>query len=98
MRSLSLAKSAALCDPGFNPLPILLRPAQILSNDWGPPQVYYGQLRTVGKRHHAALRALAFKWQRILFRCWKQGVMYDESKYIGSLKKRNSPLGMWRAE
>ena len=38
MRSLSLAKSAALCDPGFNPLPILLRPAQILSNDWGPPQ------------------------------------------------------------
>jgi hypothetical protein len=38
MRSLSLAEIAELCDPGFNPLPILLRPAQILSNDWGPPQ------------------------------------------------------------
>jgi transposase len=61
-------------------------------------RVYYDQLRAVGKRHHAALRALAFKWQRILFRCWKEGEMYDESKYIGSLKKRNSPLGMWLAE
>jgi hypothetical protein len=39
MRSLSLAEIAELCDPGFNPLPILLRPAQILSNDWGPPQL-----------------------------------------------------------
>jgi hypothetical protein len=38
MRSLSLAEIAELCDPGFNPLPILLRPAQILSNDWGSPQ------------------------------------------------------------
>ena len=37
MRSLSLAEIAELCDPGFNPLPILLRPAQILSNAWGPP-------------------------------------------------------------
>jgi hypothetical protein len=58
-------------------------------------RVYYDQLRAGGKRHHAALRALAFKWQRILFRCWKEGVMYDESKYIHSLKKRNSPLGTW---
>jgi transposase len=58
-------------------------------------RVYYDQLRTVGKRHHAALRALAFKWQRILFRCWKDGVAYNESKYIASLKKRNSPLSDW---
>jgi len=58
-------------------------------------RVYYDQLRAVGKRHHAALRALAFKWQRILFRCWQDGVVYDESKYIASLKKRNSPLSAW---
>ena len=24
-----------------------------------------------GKSHHAAIRALAFKWIRILYRCWK---------------------------
>ena len=26
------------------------------------------------------------------FHCWKDGAVYDESKYIASLKKRNSPL------
>jgi hypothetical protein len=49
-------------------------------------------------QNHAALRALAFKWQRILFRCWQDGVAYDESKYIASLRKRNSPLGAWLPE
>jgi transposase len=61
-------------------------------------RAYYDQLRAVGKHHHAALRALAFKWQRILFRCWKDRVAYDESKYIASLKKRNSPLSVWFPE
>jgi transposase len=61
-------------------------------------RAYYDQLRSVGKRHHAALRALAFKWQRILFRCWKDRVPYDESKYIASLQKRNSPLSAWLSE
>ena len=42
MRSLSLAEIAELCGPGFNPLPILLRPVQILSNDWGPPHRFDG--------------------------------------------------------
>ncbi len=35
---------------------------------------------------------MAFKWQRILFRCWKDGVPYDDAKYMASLKRRNSPL------
>jgi hypothetical protein len=70
------------------PYRIIFNPA---SFRWA--RVYYDQLRAVGKRHHAALRALAFKWQRILFRCWNDGVTYDESKYIASFKKRKSPLG-----
>ena len=52
-------------------------------------------LRAGGKQHHAAIRALAFKWQRILFRCWKDQAPYDESKYLAALKKRNSPLLAW---
>ena len=44
------------------------------------------------KRHHAAVRALAFKWQRILFRCWKDRQPYDEDKYIEALRRRGSPL------
>jgi transposase len=44
------------------------------------------------KDHHAAVRALAFKWQRILFRCWKDGQPYDEEKYIAALRRRGSHL------
>ena len=53
---------------------------------------YYQQLRNRGKGHHAAVRALAFKWIRIVFRCWKDGVAYDESRYLHSLARRGSPL------
>jgi hypothetical protein len=35
-----------------------------------------------GQDHHAAVRALAFKWIRVVFRCWKDGVAYDESRAI----------------
>lgn len=41
-------------------------------------RVYYDQMRSRGKNHHAALRALTYKWIRILFRCWKDGKPYDE--------------------
>ncbi len=32
---------------------------------------HYDQQRGRGNTHHAALRSLAFKWMRILFRCWQ---------------------------
>ena len=53
---------------------------------------YYRQQRERGKGHHAAVRGLAFKWIRIVFRCWKDRVAYDESRYLMTLAKRNSPL------
>jgi hypothetical protein len=34
-------------------------------------RAYYDRQRAKGSGHHAAVRALAFKWIRILFRCWK---------------------------
>jgi hypothetical protein len=37
----------------------------------------------------------AFKWQRILFRCWKDQVPYNDSTYLAALKQRNSPLLAW---
>jgi transposase len=55
---------------------------------------YYQQLRSRGKGHHAAVRALAFKWIRILFRCWKDRVAYDENKYLAALARRGSPLAV----
>ncbi len=52
----------------------------------------YRMLRARGKRHHAALRGLAFKWIRILFRCWQNRTPYDETRYLQVLKRTNSPL------
>jgi hypothetical protein len=36
---------------------------------------------------------LAFKWIRIVFRCWKDGKPYDEQVYQKSLRRRSSLLG-----
>jgi transposase len=58
----------------------------------GWAQAFYQQLRARGKGHHAALRALAYKWIRILFRCWQAHTPYDEQIYLNSLKLKNSPL------
>lgn len=52
---------------------------------------FYQQKREAGKSHHAAIRALAFKWLRILFRCWKDRVPYDEARYLRSLRGRLLP-------
>jgi transposase len=62
----------------------------ILQSDWA--RAYYDQLKKRGKSHHAALRALAFKWIRIIFRCWKDRTPYDETVYLKSLIKRRSPV------
>ncbi len=54
--------------------------------------VYYRQQRDKGASHQAAVRALAFKWLRILYRCWQSRTPYDESKYLEALRRRGSPL------
>jgi transposase len=53
---------------------------------------YYQQQRAKGCSHHTAVRALAFKWIRILYRCWQTRTPYDESTYLNALKRRGSPL------
>lgn len=62
----------------------------ILQSGWA--RACYDLLRKRGKSHHAAVRALAYKWIRILFRCWKTRTPYDEAVYCNSLKTRRSPL------
>jgi Transposase IS116/IS110/IS902 family len=53
---------------------------------------YYQQQRLKGKAHTMAMRALAFKWIRILYRCWKDRIPYDEAVYLKALQRRGSLL------
>jgi transposase len=53
---------------------------------------YYERQLAKGKKHHAAVRALAYKWIRILFRCWKDKVLYIEGIHSHALKKRSSTV------
>ena len=55
-------------------------------------QLYYQQQRDKGKAHQAAVRALAFKWIRILYRCWQERTPYDEAVYLQALHHRGSSL------
>lgn len=55
-------------------------------------KAYYEQQKSKGKPHNSIIRSLAFKWIRIVFRCWKTNTPYDESKYLEALKRRGSPL------
>ncbi len=55
-------------------------------------QAYYEQQRQKGATHHAAVRALAYKWIRILYRCWQSHTRYDEAVYLAALRRHHSPL------
>ena len=55
-------------------------------------KAFYKNQRSKGKGHWAAVRALAYKWIRIIFACWKNRVLYDDAKYVESLRRSRSPL------
>jgi hypothetical protein len=62
----------------------------ITQSQWA--RAYYELQRRRGKNHHAAVRALAFKRIRIIYRCCKQRVAYDENVHLAALAQQNSPL------
>lgn len=77
--------------------PIFLRQTFVEWVDHARPhsawsQAFYQQQRTAGKSHQKAIRALAYKWGRILWRCWQDKTAYDEEKYVAALKRQKSPL------
>jgi transposase len=55
-------------------------------------RAYFAQQRARGKSLHAAVRALAFKWIRIIWRCWQDRTPYDEARYTRALQQRGAPL------
>jgi transposase len=57
--------------------------------DWA--RVYYQRMLKKGKKHAAILRALAFKWIRILWKCWQERTPYEDARYAKQLLHRKSP-------
>jgi transposase len=62
----------------------------ILWSRWAA--AFYLQQRTKGSSHHTAVRALAFKWQRVIWRCWQDRRPYDERIYEAALRQHGSPI------
>ncbi len=63
----------------------------IQRSEWA--RAYYDHLHNdKNKSHQVAVRSLAFKWLRIIYRCWKDGKPYDEPIYMQSLRRRGSLL------
>lgn len=62
----------------------------VYASQWAA--AYYRMQRARGKRHHAAIRSLAFKWLRVLYRCWKDRCAYDEDHHLRQLRQKRSPL------
>jgi len=54
-------------------------------------KAFHDEQRSRKKGRHAILRELAYRWIRILFRCWKDSVAYDEAVYLEQLIRRGSP-------
>ena len=53
---------------------------------------FFKMKRTQGKSRWEALRALAFKWIRIMHHCWNTNTLYDDDLYTNQLRKKASPL------
>jgi transposase len=70
--------------------------ASIQHSFWA--RAYYSMQIAKGKQHNAAVRALAFKWIRIIWKCWQTRTPYNEVTYLESLRKAGSPLLKFAAE
>ena len=55
-------------------------------------RAYYERARAGGQSHECALRNLAAKWLKILFRVWRDRTPYDERRYLRALEQHGSPL------
>ena len=60
---------------------------------WCPwSRAYYNYQRSRGMKHHAALRKLATRWIRILFRVWQNRTAYDPAAYRRTIEQKNPAI------
>lgn len=62
----------------------------VLQSVWA--KAYYFERKRLGHSRNDILRSLAFKWIRIMYRCWSGRIPYDENSYLASLQRSGSYL------
>lgn len=55
-------------------------------------KAFYNMWKAKGMKRHAILRKLAYKWIRILFRCWKTSTNYDPQRYEAIIKLKTPEI------
>jgi transposase len=63
--------------------------SSLLDCEWA--RAFVEAKKKAGKSYYTAIRALAYKWMRIIHACWRNGTTYQESTYLAALKKAASP-------
>jgi transposase len=77
--------------------PVFVRQAFVEFAQWSVvhcswAKAYNELLREKGCPTATRMRKIAFKWSRILLRCWKTRTPYDDERYVESLRKKRSPI------
>lgn len=55
-------------------------------------EAFVRQRQERGHGFYVIIRALAYKWIRILWKCWHSGTAYNEETYLEVLRRKGSPL------
>lgn len=63
--------------------------SSLLECEWA--RAFVEAKKNAGKSYYTAIRALAYKWMRIIHACWRNGTVYQEGTYLAALKKAASP-------
>ncbi|MFQ5973938.1 MAG: transposase [Alphaproteobacteria bacterium] len=58
----------------------------LTKSDWA--RAYYRRHRQRGHSHHAALRAVAAKWLKIIFVMWTRHVPYNETHHLATIARQ----------
>lgn len=64
--------------------------ASVKFSSWA--KAYVAMRTAAGHRYQEIIRSLAFKWQRIITRCWHNRQAYDEARYLQRLRATGSKL------
>jgi hypothetical protein len=77
------------CDREARTLLHLYAQGSRLRCDWA--RQCYQEQREAGKSHSGAVRGLANRWLRIIFRLWQDRLAYEEAVYLAARARRQAP-------